>query len=284
MLNARNIQRSAIICGLVCALVASAMSGTAAARPTHATAVAAALAQERYYTSYAEPRATDAAPSAARAQERYYTSYGKPMPLIVTRRRPRRRHRGRRSPWPSPPRSPSPPQARPHSAASASASAAARPKSPASNNNHRCPPDPTRRAPASSRIPLLLKHPAAAQQETRDVELPTPVHRGRATADRLPTSPAPKHHPRRPLAKPDSPTAVATHARFRYRPECLRRRSAHARSGRRASVPADGGIAIAVCARSDARRRAACNSAPVAQRRGVQLIDGVRMTGWSQVR
>jgi hypothetical protein len=44
---------------------------------TSAAQSAAALAQERYYSSY------DGGPSAAEEQERYYSSYGKPEPLTV---------------------------------------------------------------------------------------------------------------------------------------------------------------------------------------------------------
>jgi hypothetical protein len=40
----------------------------------------AVLAQERYYSSYAEPETIDADTSAAQAHERYYSSYGDPEP------------------------------------------------------------------------------------------------------------------------------------------------------------------------------------------------------------
>ena len=130
MLNARHIQRSAIICGLVCTLLASAMSGTAAARPTHATgwprhshrsATTPPTPSRERPTPPRPPRGRRSATTRPTASRRRSSSRS---------RRPRRRHRGRRSRWPSPPRSPSPPQAAPHSAACASA--AARPKSPAS--------------------------------------------------------------------------------------------------------------------------------------------------------
>jgi len=53
--TARRINRPAIVCALACALLASATSGTAAARPNQYTHASAALAQERYYSSYGEP-------------------------------------------------------------------------------------------------------------------------------------------------------------------------------------------------------------------------------------
>ena len=43
----------------------------------------AALAQERYYSSYDDSETLDGGPSAAQAQERYYSSYGDPEPLTV---------------------------------------------------------------------------------------------------------------------------------------------------------------------------------------------------------
>jgi hypothetical protein len=82
--TARRIHRPTILCALACALLVTSISGTAAARPHHEAQAGAALAQERYYSSYAEPRPTDAGTSAARAQERYYSSYGEPAPLIVS--------------------------------------------------------------------------------------------------------------------------------------------------------------------------------------------------------
>jgi hypothetical protein len=53
---------------------ASAMLDSPASTTTND---AAALAQERYYSSY------DGGPSAAEEQERYYSSYGEPAPLTV---------------------------------------------------------------------------------------------------------------------------------------------------------------------------------------------------------
>jgi hypothetical protein len=53
--TARRINRPAITCALACALLASAMSGTAAARPHQHTKASAALAQEHYYASYGDP-------------------------------------------------------------------------------------------------------------------------------------------------------------------------------------------------------------------------------------
>ena len=197
MLNARHIQRSAIIvwAGLRAARVRHQRHGR---RPPHARHTGGRGARTGALLHLLR--------RAARNRRRPLRRAGAGALLLVLRQaRTAHRHAaagpvddagGRRSRWPSPPRPPSPPQARPHSAASASA--AARPKSPASPNNHRCPPHPMRRAPESSRIPLLLKHPAAAQQQTRDVEPPARRHCGRAAADRPPTSPAPKWVSRRP--------------------------------------------------------------------------------------
>jgi hypothetical protein len=61
----------------------SAISGTAAARPNQPTPVSAALAQERYYSSYSTPETIDAGNTAAQAQERYYSSYGEPQLLTA---------------------------------------------------------------------------------------------------------------------------------------------------------------------------------------------------------
>jgi hypothetical protein len=44
-----------IICAIVCALLASALAGVAPATADERTQEAAALAQERYYSSYGEP-------------------------------------------------------------------------------------------------------------------------------------------------------------------------------------------------------------------------------------
>jgi hypothetical protein len=72
-----------IICAIVCALLASALAGVAPATADERTQEAAALAQERYYSSYNEPETVGARTSAAEAQERYYSSYGEPEPLTV---------------------------------------------------------------------------------------------------------------------------------------------------------------------------------------------------------
>jgi hypothetical protein len=82
--TARRINRPAITCALACALLVSAMSGAAAARPKH-TPVSAALAQERYYSSYSTPETIAASNTAAQAQERYYSSYGEPQLLTAPR-------------------------------------------------------------------------------------------------------------------------------------------------------------------------------------------------------
>jgi hypothetical protein len=70
--------RRTIACAIVCALLSCAVS-VAPAGASEPTRSAAALAQERYYSSYTRPEAADA----ARAQERYYSSYGEPQPLSV---------------------------------------------------------------------------------------------------------------------------------------------------------------------------------------------------------
>ena len=82
--------RRTVICAIVCALLASALTGVARAGVNEQTR--AALAQERYYSSYGEPAPTDAATSAALAQERYYSSYGDPEPLTVRSAGAVRRH------------------------------------------------------------------------------------------------------------------------------------------------------------------------------------------------
>jgi hypothetical protein len=81
MFTTRRIDRPAILCALVCALLLPATS--LAAAQSSEDRQAAALAQERYYSSYGEPQPIDAATAAARAQERYYSSYGEPEPLTL---------------------------------------------------------------------------------------------------------------------------------------------------------------------------------------------------------
>jgi hypothetical protein len=80
---ASRTHRRTIIGAIVCALLASALTGVAPAGANERTQAAAALAQERYYSSYGEPETIDARTSAAEAQERYYSSYGEPEPLTV---------------------------------------------------------------------------------------------------------------------------------------------------------------------------------------------------------
>jgi hypothetical protein len=80
---ASRTHRRTVICAIVCALLASALTGVAPASANERTQAAAALAQERYYSSYGEPETIDAGTSAAEAQERYYSSYGEPEPLTV---------------------------------------------------------------------------------------------------------------------------------------------------------------------------------------------------------
>jgi hypothetical protein len=83
MYTVRRTHRPAIAFALACALLASALSGVAPARASEQTKSAAALAQERYYSSHGKPVTIDAGASAAHAQERYYSSYGEPEPLTV---------------------------------------------------------------------------------------------------------------------------------------------------------------------------------------------------------
>ncbi|HEY6695346.1 MAG TPA: hypothetical protein VI006_21010 [Solirubrobacteraceae bacterium] len=80
---ASRTHRRTIIGAIVCALLASALTGVAPAGANERTQAAAALAQERYYSSYGEPETIDARTSAAEAQERYYSSYGEAEPLTV---------------------------------------------------------------------------------------------------------------------------------------------------------------------------------------------------------
>jgi hypothetical protein len=75
---ARHAHRSAIVCVLACALLAAVISGPAGAREKP-DSQAAALAQERYYSSYGQPQSS----AAALAQEQYYMSYGEPEPLTL---------------------------------------------------------------------------------------------------------------------------------------------------------------------------------------------------------
>jgi hypothetical protein len=67
--------RRTAISAIICALLASALFSGAPAGASERTQAAAALAQERYYSSYGD--------SAAEEQERYYSSYGEPAPLTV---------------------------------------------------------------------------------------------------------------------------------------------------------------------------------------------------------
>ena len=74
--------RRTIICAIVCALLASALTSVAPAGANERTRMAGVLAQQRYYASYGKPERIDAT-AAAEAQERYYASYGEPEPLPV---------------------------------------------------------------------------------------------------------------------------------------------------------------------------------------------------------
>jgi hypothetical protein len=55
MSTARSINSPAIVFALICALALSAIGGAVSAQANEDTATAAALAQERYYSSYGEP-------------------------------------------------------------------------------------------------------------------------------------------------------------------------------------------------------------------------------------
>ena len=81
---ARRTNRHTVICAIVCALLASALTSVAPANASERTQGAGALAQERYYSSFGKPGRIDAGTAtAAAAQERYYSSYGDPAPLTV---------------------------------------------------------------------------------------------------------------------------------------------------------------------------------------------------------
>jgi hypothetical protein len=73
--------RHTLICVIFCALLVAAL-GVSPAGANDRTA-SAALAQEKYYSSFGKPDATGGGTSAAQAQERYYSSYGEPQPLPV---------------------------------------------------------------------------------------------------------------------------------------------------------------------------------------------------------
>jgi hypothetical protein len=80
---ASRTHRRTVICAIVGALLASALTSVAPASANERTQAAGALAQERYYSSYGTPGTIDARTSAAEAQGRYYASYGEPEPLAV---------------------------------------------------------------------------------------------------------------------------------------------------------------------------------------------------------
>ena len=83
MSTASRIHRPAVLCALACALLVFAINGTAIAATNANRQASAALAQERYYSSYGETETADAGTAAALAQERYYSSYGEPAPLTL---------------------------------------------------------------------------------------------------------------------------------------------------------------------------------------------------------
>jgi hypothetical protein len=80
---ASRTHRRTIICAIVSALLATALTGLAPAGAHERTQAAGALFQERYYSSYGAPETIDAGMSAAGALERYYSSYGEPESLPV---------------------------------------------------------------------------------------------------------------------------------------------------------------------------------------------------------
>lgn len=86
MFNASRIRRSAILGALACTLLGAITGGVAAAQPNHDAPTAAALEQERYYSSYGdrERAASDASAQQALQQERYYATYGQPEPLTAS--------------------------------------------------------------------------------------------------------------------------------------------------------------------------------------------------------
>jgi hypothetical protein len=81
MCTARRINHLAVLCALACTLLVSATNAAAASRPNEQPPVSPALAQERYYSSYGEPKPIHSGTSAALAQERHYSSYGEPQPM-----------------------------------------------------------------------------------------------------------------------------------------------------------------------------------------------------------
>jgi hypothetical protein len=83
MTMAARPHRTAVVCALACALLASAFGVPAAARANADPQTASALAQEHYYSTDGKPETIDAATSAAQPQERYYASYGDPEPLTL---------------------------------------------------------------------------------------------------------------------------------------------------------------------------------------------------------
>jgi hypothetical protein len=78
LMFASRTPRRTVICAIVCALFASALTSVAPAGANEPTR-SAALAEEHYYSSYGEPGTP-----AAEAQERYYSSYGEPEPPAVS--------------------------------------------------------------------------------------------------------------------------------------------------------------------------------------------------------
>ncbi len=76
--------RSSTVALSVCALLTCALACTPGAAAARSGAdKAAALAQERYYSSYGRPHSADARILAALAQERYYSSYGQAEPMTL---------------------------------------------------------------------------------------------------------------------------------------------------------------------------------------------------------
>jgi hypothetical protein len=80
MLTASRIDRALMACAVACALFGFGIAGPVAISAGDAPHTAAALSQERYYSSYSTPQPS----AAALAHERYYSSYGQPEPPIHT--------------------------------------------------------------------------------------------------------------------------------------------------------------------------------------------------------
>jgi hypothetical protein len=86
-MSATRIHIGIATCAIALALFAP--SAATASTTHHPDAVARALAQERYYTSFAKDEGRTAA---ALAQQQYYSSYGRPQPLAAPQQSPAPSH------------------------------------------------------------------------------------------------------------------------------------------------------------------------------------------------